>query len=101
MNWGVMRRCWKLPVSEDWRQQDTGSWPLVLPSGKGHIALGLQMVTRDWNFGELSDFLATTRDERQLASKERLLPHQEKLVWLGGGIIVGTVAQQLIRSCNE
>lgn len=34
-------------------------WPVLLPSGKGHVALGLWMATRDQDFGGLCDFLAT------------------------------------------
>lgn len=37
-----------------------GLWPVLLPSGKGHVAPGLWIVMRDQDFGELCGFLATT-----------------------------------------
>lgn len=52
---GLMGRGWKLAASELGGSGMWGHspWPVLLPSGKGHVALGLWMATRDQDFGGL------------------------------------------------
>lgn len=87
-----MGRGWKLAASELGGSGMWGHspWPVLLPSGKGHVALGLWMATRDQDFGGLCDFLATMGNGggEELASDRGHLPQQGKLAWLGGSILV-------------
>ena len=96
-NWGLVRRGWKLLASEAGRVWGHGPWPVLLCSGKGHVALGLWMATRDRDFGGLCDFLATTGNGgKSLQVRGGTCPNKGSSLGLEAASLSILVAHQLM-----